>query len=363
MLNRVCTLFPALPLNNTWVFIAAFCFAYGGCLFPFQAVAAKEVKFKEYPFEVSKGDRLVITGIRGSVKLIHLAPGKSPVVRAKKTLPNGGKPTGAQLFDNLSFQVRKEGTVVTVQAKGPSSRQEFIDAAGPNQPELSFEIEAPSTMAEVHYHSGQVVAAGWKDGLSVSLIDGKITTTDGEGVLRAILTRGEIKVDKQKGNVEVENHGGKVTLSNVEGDVRLYSFSGDATLTGVTGKVRFRAKAGSLNLNKLTGDLSFENGRGGITGTAIDGSVRGTTEDGAVNLQLAGDPDLSVETEDGSVTVNAPGGSGALLKLSSEDGPILAPESVRVPKVSGPKSVVARLDGAPKGQIIVRAKRGVIRIR
>jgi hypothetical protein len=325
--------------------------------------AAKEVKFKDYPIEISKGDRLVISGIRGSVKLIQIAPGKSPVVRAKKVLPAGAKSSGSQLFENLSFQVRKEGTIVTVEAKGPASRQEFIDAAASGQPELSFEIEAPSTPAEVHFHSGQVTAVGWKDGLSISLIDGKINSTDGEGILRTILTRGEIKIDKQKGNVEIENHGGKVALSNIAGDVRLYSFSGDASLTAVSGKVRFRAKAGSLNLNKLTGDFTFENGRGGISGTAIDGAVRGSTEDGAVNLQLAGDADLSVETEDGSVTVKAPGGSGALLKLSSEDGPILAPESVRVPKVSGPKSVVARLDGAPKGQIIVRSKRGVIRIR
>lgn len=352
-LQRARTLFP--------VFSMAVAFVITSAVFP--ALAAKEVKFKDYPIEISKGDRLVITGIRGSVKLVQLSPGKSAMVRAKKVLPTGAKSTASQVFENLSFQVRKEGTVVTVEAKGPASRQEFIEAAGVGQPELSFEIEAPSTPTEVHFHSGQVAAVGWKDNLSISLIDGKISSSDGEGILRAILTRGEIKVDKQKGNVEVENHGGKVLLSNVNGDVRLFSFSGDATLTAVSGKVKFRAKAGSLNLNKLMGDFTFENGRGGISGTAIEGSVRGTTEDGAVNLQLAGDADLSVETEDGSVTVKAPGGSGALLKLSSEDGPILAPDSVRVPKVSGPKSVVARLDGAPKGQIIVRSKRGVIRIR
>lgn len=327
------------------------------------AHAAKEVKFKEYPFEIVKGERLVITGVRGSVKLIPLQPGKSPVVRAKKVLPDAAKPGASQLFENLSFQVKKEGTVVTVEAKGISSRQEFIDASKPGQPELSFEIEAPSTPTEIHYHSGQIVASGWKDGLSVSMVEGKILTTDGEGVLRAILTRGELKVEKQKGNVEIENHGGKVTLANITGDVRLHSFSGEVSATSISGKMGFRAKAGSLNLTKLTGDLTFENGRGGIAGTAIEGAVRGSTEDGAINLQLAGDADLSLETEDGSVTVKAPGGSGALLKLSSEDGPIFAPDSVKVPKVTGPKSVVARLDGAPKGQIIVRSKRGVIRIR
>ncbi len=330
---------------------------------PNEAVAAKEVKFKDYPVEISKGDRLVVTGIRGTVKLIQLAPGKTAVIRAKKVLPDGAKPTASQFFDGLSFQVRKEGTIVTVEAKGPISRQDFIELSKTGQPELSFELEVPATPTEIHYHTGQVIAAGWKDGLSVSLVEGKILATDGEGVLRTILTRGELKVDRHKGALEIESHGGKISLSAIVGDVRLHSFSGDATLNNVTGKVGFRAKAGSLNVNKLTGDFSFENGRGGISGTAIEGAVRGTTEDGAVSMQLTGDADLSIETEDGSVTVKAPGGSGALLKLSSEDGPILAPESVRVPKVSGPKSVVARLDGAPKGQIIVRSKRGVIRIR
>ncbi len=332
----------------------------------FSAEAAREVKFKDYPLEITKGDRLVVSGVRGQVRLIPLgeAGGKtgSPVVRARKVTNDKLGETTA-LFESISFQTRREGSTVFVEIKGPDSRQGYIALAKPGAPELSFDIESPSTPAEIHMHSGNVIANGWKNSLAVTMSDGKVLLSDGDGGVRVLLTRGELQLNKHKGDAELEIHGGKSSLSQVQGDVRLFAFAAESSVQQLTGKLRYRGKAGSLNLNKIDGDFQFENGRGGIAATALNGAVRGSTEDGAINLQLAGETDVSVETDDGSVTVKPPGGTGALLRLSSEDGIIQAPESIRVPRVTGPKSVVARLDGTPKGQIIVRSKRGVIRIR
>lgn len=332
----------------------------------FSAEAAREVKFKDYPLEITKGDRLVVSGVRGQVRLIPLgeAGGKtgSPVVRARKVTNDKLGETTA-LFESISFQTRREGSTVFVEIKGPDSRQGYIALAKPGAPELSFDIESPSTPAEIHMHSGNVIANGWKNSLAVTMSDGKVLLSDGDGGVRVLLTRGELQLNKHKGDAELEIHGGKSNLSQVQGDVRLFAFAAESSVQQLTGKLRYRGKAGSLNLNKIDGDFQFENGRGGIAAMALNGAVRGSTEDGAINLQLAGETDVSVETDDGSVTVKPPGGTGALLRLSSEDGIIQAPESIRVPRVTGPKSVVARLDGTPKGQIIVRSKRGVIRIR
>lgn len=327
------------------------------------AQAAKEVRFKEYPFEIARGERLIVQGLRGSVKLTVSTPGKTPVVRARKVVMDPSKPGASERFDNLSFTVRREGGMVLVEPKGPSTRQEWIEWTRPGQPELSFEIEAPSTPAEVHIHSGNVTVAGWKDQLAVTLQEGRVNATDGEGAARVSILRGNVVIDKQKGPVEIESHAAKVSVSNVEGDVQVHSFAGENAINTVKGDVAVRAKAGAMNLAKITGGLNFDNGRGKLDGTAIEGAVRGTNDDGSVSLQLAGEADVSIETQDGSVGIKPPGGAGVLLKLSSDEGPIVAPDSVNVPKTAGPKSVVARLDGAPKGVIVLKAKRGTIRVR
>jgi hypothetical protein len=334
---------------------------------PFVEAATKEtmreVKFKEFPFEITRGERLVVQGLRGHIRLVPTAAGKPSLLRARKTLPDATKSGARSHFDELSFSVRRESGVVIIEPKGPSSRQDWIDWSGAGQPDLSFEIEAPATSAEIHLHSGSITAAGWKDQLLVSLQEGKISSTDGDGIFRATILRGEIRLDKQKGAVEIESHSAKVNISNGDGNIRVHNFSGETTVNGVKGEVSVRSKAGLVNISKIEGGLDFDNGRGRFEAIGIDGAVRGLNDDGTVSIQLAGEADVSVETLDGSVTIKPPGGAGVLLKLSSEDGAIVAPDSVNIPKVSGPKSVVARLDGAPKGVIAVRSKRGTIRVR
>ncbi len=321
----------------------------------------REVKFKEFPIEIARGERLIVQGVRGHVRLIPSTNGKS-ALRARKTLPDATKPGAKSRFDDLAFTVRRESGVVIVEPKGPTTREDWIAWSGAGQPELSIEIETPSVAAEVHLHTGSVTAAGWKDQLSVSLQEGKINSSDGEGAFRASVLRGEIKIDKQKGPVEIETHAAKVLISNSEGAVRVNNFSGETSVTDVKGDVSFRAKTGGATISKVDG-LDFDNGRGRLDASKIEGAVRGLNDDGNVSLQLVGEADVSIETIDGPVGVKPADGAGVLLKLSSEDGSIYAPDSVSVPKVSGPKSVVARLSGAPKGVIVLRAKHGTIRVR
>jgi hypothetical protein len=323
----------------------------------------RDLKFKEFPLEISRGDRLIVQGLRGTVRLIPTAPGKPAVLRARKSVVDINKPGAKAHFDSLSFSVRREGGVVMIEPKGPTSRQDWIEWSQPGQPDLSFEIECPSTSAEIHLHSGSVFANGWKDAVSVSLQDGKVTTSDGEGAFRATILRGDIKIEKQKGLISIESHAANVSVANSEGDVQVHNFAGASSVNGIKGDVSLRSKAGTANIAKVDGGLEFDNGRGRLEGTAIDGVVRGVNDDGTVSIGLTGEADLSIETQDGPVAVKPPGGAGVLLKLSSEDGGIVAPDSVNVPKVSGPKSVVARLSGVPKGVIVVRAKRGTIRVR
>jgi hypothetical protein len=352
-----------MSLMNVTQIFRAFTPVVVACSFSLTVQAAKEVRFREFPFEISRGEHLIVQGVRGSVRLIPLAPGKSPVVRARKVILDATKPGASEHFDALSFSVRREGGLVMIEPKGPTSRQEWIDWSRPGQPELNFEIEAPSTEAEVHMHSGSVLATGWKDGLAISLQEGKIAVVDGSGNLNATILRGDLKVDKQKGAVHIESHAAKVSIANNEGDVQVHNFGGETVLVSVKGDVSVRSKTGTISLAKIDGGLDFDNGRGKLEATAVDGAVRGVNDEGIVSISLVGEADLSIETQDGPVAVKPPSAAGVLLKLSSEDGVIVAPDSVKVPRNSGPKSVVARLDGTPKGVIVLRSKRGTLRVR
>lgn len=339
------------------------------------AFAAREVRFKEFPLELSATDatkpsRLYVIGMRGSVRLVSAAPGKAPVVRARKVQPDGARDQSAEVFDSFSYAVRKDGSVLVIEPKVGSTQSDWLAGVAPGQPELHLEIEAPSVPTEIHLHTGSIQTVGWKAPITASLQDGSVKMSDGEGLLALSVFKGEIRVEKWKGRVQVESHAAKVFTQTIDGDVLVNNFSGESTLTAIKGHSTLKAKTGSSTVTKLEGGLEFLNGRGGLAATQIQGVVRGQTDDGAVSLALGtegkeaqGESDVVVESQDGSVSIKPPVGSGALLRLSTDEGTLLAPESIAIPRGSGPKSVSARLAGTTRGTIVVRSKRGVIRIR
>lgn len=324
---------------------------------------ARDVKFKDLTVDWVKGDRLVVQGLRGSVKLIASGKGAA-VVRGRKSINDGNKGTASERFDSLAFSARRESGVVIVEVRGPNTKQEWIDWSQSGNGDLNLEIEAPMALpAEVHLRSGTVTATAWRDALAVTLQDGAVRLNDGEGDVRVSLLRGEVKIEKQKGLVQVESHAAKVNLTSIDGDARVHNFGGDTAVTTVSGTLNLRTKTGTSSLQKIETGLDFDNGRGTLTGNGVKGQIRGATDEGAVNLQLDGEVDVLIEAQDGNIAVKPPSGFGVLLKLSTEEGAIGAPDSVSVPKTAGPKSVVARMDGTAKGTVVLRSKRGNIRIR
>lgn len=339
------------------------------------AFAAREVKFKDFPLELSatdtsKANRLYVIGMRGSVRLIPLAPGKTPVVRARKVQPDGSRNQPSDTFESFSYSVRKEGSVLVIEPKAGSVQSDWLTGVAPGQPELHLEIEASSVPAEVHLHTGSVQSVGWKAPITASLQDGSIKMSEGEGALALSVFKGEARVEKWKGRVQIESHAAKVFTQTIDGDVLVNNFSGESALFAIKGHSTLKAKTGSSTVTKLEGGLEFFNGRGGLTATQVQGVVRGQTDDGAVSIALGaegkeaqGESDVVVESQDGSVSIKPPTGSGALLRLSTDEGALLAPESIAIPRGSGPKAASGRLTGSTRGTIVVRSKRGVIRIR
>lgn len=352
-----------------------FSFLLSMLLFSAPGFAAKEVRYKEFPLELSttdasKASRLYVIGMRGSVRLIPAAAGKSPVVRARKVLPDGARGLQSDGFDSFSYSVRRDGPVLVIEPKGAATQSDWLAGIAQGQPELHLEIESPSVPTEIHLHSGTVQASGWKEPLTVAIKDGTIKMTEGEGSLALSVFKGEVRVEKWKGRVQIESHSAKVFAQTIEGDVEINNFSGESTLSSIKGHSTLKSRTGGSAVTKLEGGLEFLNGRGGFSANQVQGIVRGKTDDGTVSLALGtdgkeaqGESDVVIESTDGSVSIKPPTGSGALLRLSTDEGTLLAPPSVNIPRGTGPKAVSARLSGTTRGTIVVRSKRGVIRIR
>ncbi|MES2962905.1 MAG: hypothetical protein V4760_03375, partial [Bdellovibrionota bacterium] len=95
----------------------------------------------------------------------------------------------------------------------------------------------------------------------------------------------------------------------------------------------------------------------------FSGPFRGENMSGAVQADLLGDAEVSVESDRGSVSIKAPPGSGASVRLQTSDGQLQHPSSVK-PAGGSVKAAVGSLGGSgSKGTINVRSKSGSIRLR
>jgi DUF4097 and DUF4098 domain-containing protein YvlB len=153
-----------------------------------------------------------------------------------------------------------------------------------------------------------------------------------------------------------------VTVSDVEGGLNLANFGGDSNLTSIRGHIDLKNHAGTMSVSKSSGSLDFLAGRAGLTIQGFEGPIRGQTDLGAVTVGVEGDTEVSIESNQGNVSVKLPNDSGAAIRMQSDEGSVSPPEGIR-PSGSG-KSASGRMNGSgPKGTVVLRSKSGAVRIR
>lgn len=326
--------------------------------------APKEVRYKETPLELKEGDRLVVSGLRATVRLIQPTAAKPSVVRARKVLPDKASSAAASKFEALAFSVRRDGNAVVLEAKGPQNKVDVGDWLKAGGPELVLEIEAQGVPTEVSIHSGQVIAQGWKAPLAVSVVDGAVKTSATEGPIRIQVQKGEVKAESHRGRLDVDSYGARINAQNVEGDLRVGNFGGESAISQVKGNVQLKTFAGGTSIAKTTGDVDFTLGRGALSVQELEGALRGQTEAGNVSAAVEGDAEVNIESNQGAVTVKLPQGSGAMVRLQSESGSIATAENIRPAQVNSMKTATGRLSGSgARGTVAVRTKSGAIRVR
>ena len=334
------------------------------------AFAARGVIFPEAPLELRPGDHLEIVGIRGSVRLQPPAvgaPGQA-LVRARKTIGATASPAALDAFDKLGFTVRREGRAVRIEPSGmDGAKVDWVGLTRPGMPELNLEIQAPSTPVDIGWRSGEVTLLGWKDAVSVELVEGSFLARRTEGFIRLQMQRGEARIEGHRGRLEASSNAARLSGREIEGDVSAESVNAVMAFQGIEGTVRLRAYKAAASVAKGSGDLEFESSRAPIDVSDFEGAVRGQSEDGPLTIQVTGEPEISVETIRGPITIRLPAGSGATIRAVTEDGRIVVPDPpLRVSVQPGGRSVAGQMPGRAHlghGSALAKSKSGNILIR
>ncbi len=244
--------------------------------------------------------------------------------------------------------------------------QDVFATAGNNSKRKSsvLEISGPSVIADVHVYEGQIIAQAWSKDAILHLQKGKIQTKDCTAASKLHSQSGEISVQDNQGRLEINTYKAKVSVRNHDGAMTVDNFAGETSLEKNKGAVELNIGQGSAKLAQNTGALQFDVQKGSLTVGAQTGRIEGQNGEGNLTLASAGESDVNVKSKSGRVVVQTPAGSGPLLNVSTAEGELALPGSLRPNHDGSGKSFRGRMAGAgAKGSVVVHSQQGSIVIR
>lgn len=327
---------------------------------------AKEVRYKDYLFDVQPGDRIALAGLKATVKLVPGTDNRRGILRVRKAVSDKASNAELAKFEALSFNLRREGATILVEIKGPDGKTQIAQWMKQGSPEMNFEIEMPPAIpVEISLRDGQVSTANWHQPLAVNLVTGSLKTAGTDGSMRLQIQRGSVNVERHHGPLQIDSFAAKLAMQEIEGDLTVTNFSGETSIQRAKGSLDLTSSQGTTLVAKSSGSIEFNNGHGQLTANGFEGPIKGQTEQGAVSVALEGeaDADVRIESNQGGVTVKLPAASGSLVRMQSEEGVLTPPDAIRP---SGPhgKLINSRLPGTgPKGTVSLKSKAGNLRVK
>ena len=318
---------------------------------------AKEIRFNDIVLDVLDAQKIIVTGFKGSVKLLpSQTPGKM-IIHAKKIIDD--KKQASE--DNWTFGAKHEDKNIKLEVRGPDAQSSSDDLKQVTT-EIQFEIEAPNLPFDIAWREGSISIQNWNSSLNIVLLEGNLTLSHCGASIHIQNEAGEVRVSNHKGRVEIEGLKSKVFISDFDGSLRIKNFAGDSTLDKVSASVHIQTKLGTSHITKSEGSLEIENGKGAFNILDFNGQIRGQNEDGSITAKILGDVDVSLESTSGSMSFKLPEGSAAFAKLQSEDGQITTPDSFKTGKIGTLKVATGRFTGSEKGSILLKSKTGSLRV-
>ncbi len=258
------------------------------------------------------------------------------------------------------YMVNMENGTFVIRTKEPATKESF----GQWTPKKRvIEIQGPALPVEIHIFEGQVQLTKWSREALVHVQKGRIVSRDGTASLTAHSQNGEILVQNHQGRLDVDAYKSNITVRDLNGDADVENFAGETTVDKAKGYLSLNQGTGSTKVTGSSGTLQYELTKGNLSIQTFQGRVEGQSQEGPVVVTMAADSEISLKSQSGRVTVNTPKDSGASLNLVTQEGEISAPNTLKVNRDGGQKSLRGHLKGEQKGSVFVRSQEGSIFIR
>ena len=268
-------------------------------------------RFQPVEAEIESGDRIVIRGYRGDVKVVA---GKTD-----KLVVQGMKPKTGD-FSQWNFRMRKTPGVVEILVKGPSESEDWEKVRAGDVPEFSLNLSAPSRPIAISWQEGKIELVGWEADATIHSTKGLIKSEKGKGLRNIQLLNGEISLNGHEGNIQIQSRLGKVWVKDSKGRITVDNYSSTYQVNNHQGGVDVQNYSGKMNLVGMAGQLNFNNNLGNFTLSGLTGSIKGESAKGVIKVKAKQIQDFIVNSHSGPVVLDLPKEAGAYVSIRSEKG-------------------------------------------
>ena len=325
--------------------------------------AARTSIFRSGVLETKEGLTLRLVADLGSVNIMPIQAGSSPVVRYTVHVETDARgAAAAQLLKNYSLKAGTSSTGVEIAGQLFPQGAHYTNA----QFWVQFEIAVPRNYnLEVNTDAGDI-ATGDLGGAAVlktqggNIIAGKIgragLALHGRPVAKLETEGGHIKVLDVAGDLTAFTAGGHINAGNISGDASLHSGGGHIRARQIGGRADLETAGGNITVGQAASFVSVHTGGGQIDFGEVKGSVRAQTGGGGIHVIYVSGP-MEVESNGGSICLT--GASGAV-QAATSGGSITAWINPNAPPGSGPVRLEAPSQLASgTGDIIVYIPRNL----
>ncbi|HYK40590.1 MAG TPA: energy transducer TonB [Candidatus Eremiobacteraceae bacterium] len=315
----------ALLRKRATIVLSVFCLAFSG----FAAAASQRATIDRSGVLTTRdGLTLKLIADEGSIRVVTLEPGASPVVRYSVHVETDLRGKQAQeILDHYS-----------VTAKTTLSGVELVGALPPAPPHgaqfsVHFEIAVPANYSlDISTEVGDIETLNIGGTANLVTQGGNIRTKSigRQGIQRVALGRPVAKLVTEGGHIHVEDvlgdisaftAGGHIVVDGkIHGEANLHTGGGHIIAKEIWGRAELATEGGNISVGKAAKFVSVKTGGGQIDFGEVDGSVHAQTGGGGIRVINVAGP-MEVESNQGSICLTSVASS---IRAATGDGTITA---------------------------------------
>jgi TonB family protein len=288
--------------------------------------------------QTSDGLTLRLSTDLGSVKIVPLDAGSSPLVRYAVHIETDVRaPLAQHLLDHYLLSAKATPTGIEITGNLPPQLAHFTASGA--QFWVQFEIAVPRNYSvEVKTEAGDIETEDIGGIANLTTQGGNIRAGrigmggGGKTVSERLVARletegGHIQVEDVAGDLKAFTAGGHINAGNITGDASLRSGGGHIRAGQIGGRADLETDGGNITVGQAGNLVSVRTGGGQIDFGEVRGSVRAQTGGGGIRIMYVSGP-MEVESSAGSIcltrvagTVRAATAGGTITAWINPDAP------------------------------------------